>query len=82
MKVYTYTYKGKSLVIEVEIDNGRFEVTVRSALRNVFGGLQTFDNEDALVAFLLRLKASFRNKVDRVSNIAVLDALMLEQEFS
>jgi hypothetical protein len=82
MKVYTYAYKGKSLVIEVEIDNGRFEVTVRSALRNIFGGLQTFDNEDALVVFLLRLKASFRNKVDRVSNIAVLDALMLEQEFS
>ena len=81
MKSYTYTYKSRSLIVDIEIDNGRFEVTVRSALRNSFGGLQTFDSEDALVEFLLRLKSSFRNKVDRVSNIAVLDAMMLEQEF-
>tara|TARA_R110002126_G_scaffold69118_3_gene174841 strand:- start:398 stop:598 length:201 start_codon:yes stop_codon:yes gene_type:complete len=65
----------------MEIDNGRFEVTVRAAQRSYFGGVHTFDGEDALVSFLLELKAAFRNKVDRVSNIAVLDAMMLEHEF-
>tara|TARA_R110000868_G_scaffold347044_2_gene608142 strand:+ start:188 stop:436 length:249 start_codon:yes stop_codon:yes gene_type:complete len=81
VKSYTYTYKGKKLTVEVNMDLGDFTVEVKSAVRKYYDGIRTFDNEEALAAFLLHLKASFRNKVDSIDNVSMLEAIMKENEF-
>ena len=81
MRSYEYVYKGRKLVVEVNMDLGDFVLEVKSTVRKYYDGIRTFDNEEALGTFLLRLKASFRNKVDSISNADMLEAMMKENEF-